>query len=147
MPRRRWRAASAMPWWTRTVAPFCRCRTPRASGIATARARCGAACVTPPVPVRRARVRRRRLRRRAADAGYAGERVSAATRIAVEIVRKRPDQVGSAVHPRRWAVERLLAWLGRDRRLAKDLEATLASATAFLYAASVLLLARRLART
>jgi transposase len=82
-----------------------------------------------------------------ADAGYASERVSAATRIAVQIVRKQPEQVGFAVHPRRWVVERLFAWLGRNRRLAKDFEATLASATAFLYAASVLLLTRRLARS
>jgi transposase len=82
-----------------------------------------------------------------ADAGYASERVSAATRIAVEIVRKQPEQVGFAVHPKRWVVERLFAWLGRNRRLAKDFEATIASATAFLYAASVLLLTRRLARS
>jgi transposase len=81
-----------------------------------------------------------------ADAGYAGERVATATRIAVEIVKKEPDQVGFAVHPRRWVVERFFAWLGRNRRLAKDFEATIASATAFLYAASVLLLTRRLAR-
>jgi transposase len=81
-----------------------------------------------------------------ADAGYAGERVATATRIAVEIVKKKPDQVGFAVHPRRWVVERFFAWLGRNRRLAKDFEATIASATAFLYAASVLLLTRRLAR-
>ena len=71
----------------------------------------------------------------------------AATRIAVEIVRKQPEQVGFAVHPRRWVVERLFAWLGRNRRLAKDFEASIASATAFLYAASVLLLTRRLARS
>jgi transposase len=82
-----------------------------------------------------------------ADAGYAGERVATATRIAVEIVKKKPDQVGFAVHPRRWVVERFFAWLGRNRRLAKDFEATIASATAFLYAASVLLLTRRLARS
>ena len=82
-----------------------------------------------------------------ADAGYAGERVATATRIAVEIVKKEPDQVGFAVHPRRWVVERFFAWLGRNRRLAKDFEATIASATAFLYAASVLLLTRRLARS
>jgi hypothetical protein len=43
-------------------------------------------------------------------------------------------------------VERSFAWLGRNRRLAKDVEATIASATAFLYAASVMLLIRRLAR-
>jgi transposase len=82
-----------------------------------------------------------------ADAGYAGERVATATHIAVEIVKKQPDQVGFAVHPRRWVVERFFAWLGRNRRLAKDFEATIASATAFLYAASVLLLTRRLARS
>jgi transposase len=81
-----------------------------------------------------------------ADAGYAGERVRRATCIAIEIVRKQPDQIGFAVHPRRWVVERLFAWLGRNRRLAKDFEATLASATAFLYAASVLLLIRRIAK-
>jgi putative transposase len=77
------------------------------------------------------------------DAGYVSERVSAATRIAVEIVGKRPDQVGFAVHPRRWVVERLFVSLGRNRRLAKDFEGTIASA--FLYAASALLLTRRLA--
>jgi putative transposase len=43
-------------------------------------------------------------------------------------------------------VERCFAWLGRNRRLAKDFEATIASATAFLYAASVMLLTRRIAR-
>lgn len=81
-----------------------------------------------------------------ADSGYAGERVAKATIIAVEIVRKYPDQVGFAVNPRRWVVERFFAWIGRNRRLAKDFEATLDSARAFLYAASVMLLVRRLAR-
>ena len=37
-----------------------------------------------------------------ADSGYAGEKVATATVIAVEIVRKSPDQVGFAVQPRRW---------------------------------------------
>ena len=72
--------------------------------------------------------------------------VARASRIAIEVVRKPPGQVGFAVHPRRWVIERCFAWLGRNRRLAKDFEATIASATAFLYAASVILLARRLAR-
>ena len=82
-----------------------------------------------------------------ADAGDASERVRTATRVAVEIVRKQPNQVGFIVHPRWWVVERLFAWLGRNRRRAKDFEATLASATAFLYAASVLLLTRSLAQS
>ena len=81
-----------------------------------------------------------------ADSGYAGERPASATCFAIEIVRKPPDQVGFAVHPRRWVVERFFAWISRNRRLWKDPEATLASARAFLYAASVMLLTRRLAR-
>jgi putative transposase len=81
-----------------------------------------------------------------ADSGYTGERVAQATVIAVEIVRKNPDQIGFAVQPRRWVVERFFAWINRNRRLAKDFEATIDSARAFLYAASVMLLVRRLAR-
>ena len=48
--------------------------------------------------------------------------------------------------PRPRVVERTLAWLNRNRRLAKDFEATIASAEAWLFLASVQLLTRRLAR-
>ena len=72
--------------------------------------------------------------------------VATATRIIVEIVAKSPDQIGFAVLPRRWVVERFFAWIGRNRRLAKDFEASIDSARAFLYAASVMLLSRRIAR-
>jgi transposase len=44
-----------------------------------------------------------------ADSGYAGEAPAQATSIRIEIVRKPPDQVGFAVHPRRWVVERFFA--------------------------------------
>ncbi len=81
-----------------------------------------------------------------ADSGYAGEKVARATLIAVEIVRKNPNQICFAVNPRRWVVERFFAWIGRNRRLAKDFEATIDSARAFLNAASVMLLVRRIAR-
>ncbi|WP_336490652.1 IS5 family transposase [Methylobacterium nigriterrae] len=81
-----------------------------------------------------------------ADMGYAGDKPANATCITIEIVKKPPDQVGFAVHPRRWVVERFFAWISRNRRLWRDPEATLASAKAFLYAASVMLLVRRLAR-
>lgn len=67
-----------------------------------------------------------------ADAGYAGGRPASATIITVEIVRKPVGQIGFAVHPRRWVVERFFAWISRNRRLWKDPEATLASAEAFL---------------
>jgi putative transposase len=81
-----------------------------------------------------------------ADSGYQGPRVAAASTIRVEIVRKPEGQIGFAVHARRWVVERFFAWINRNRRLAKDVEATIASAEAFLYAASAILLLRRLAR-
>jgi transposase len=45
-----------------------------------------------------------------------------------------------------FAPARFFAWIGRNRRLAKDFEATVDSARAFLYAASIMLLVRRLAR-
>ena len=63
-----------------------------------------------------------------ADAGYAGDKPATATIITVEIVRKLKDQVGFAVHPRRWVVERFFGWIRRNRRLWRDPEATLASA-------------------
>jgi putative transposase len=47
---------------------------------------------------------------------------------------------------KRWVVERTFAWLGRNRRLAKDFERTIASAEAWLLIASIRLLSRRLAR-
>jgi len=53
---------------------------------------------------------------------------------------------GFQLLPRRWVVERTFAWLGRSRRLAKDFEATIASATAWLLLANLRLLSRRLAR-
>ncbi|MGI8894367.1 MAG: IS5 family transposase [Casimicrobiaceae bacterium] len=81
-----------------------------------------------------------------ADGGYSGELVATATSIIVEIVNKYRDQVGFRVLPRRWVVERFFAWIGRNRRLAKDFEATIASARAFLYAASIMQLSRRIAR-
>jgi transposase len=81
-----------------------------------------------------------------ADTAYSAERVADATCIAIEIVRKPADQVGFAVHPRRWVVEPCFAWLNRNRRLAKDFARTVESALSFLYAASAMLLIRRLAR-
>lgn len=43
-----------------------------------------------------------------------------ASTVIIEIVRNPADQVGFAVHPRRWVVERSVAWLGRNRRPSKD---------------------------
>ncbi len=81
-----------------------------------------------------------------ADGGYQGPRVERASPIRIEVVRRADGQVGFAVIARRWVVERFFAWINRNRRLAKDFEASIASAEAFLYAASSMLLLRRLAR-
>ena len=90
------------------------------------------------------------LRHLFADSAYAGDKLrNALTKFGnwtIEIVRRIADTVGFEVLPRRWVVERTLAWLNRNRRLAKDFEATIASAKAWLYLASVQLLIRRLAR-
>src|ERR1051326_2727165 len=68
-------------------------------------------------------------------------------RWAMEIVRRADAAKGFVLLPRRWVVERTLAWLSRNRRLAKDFEATIASAVIWIMIASVKLLSRRLART
>jgi transposase len=90
------------------------------------------------------------LRHLFADSAYAGDKLRNAMgkfgNWTIEIVRRMADTVGFEVLPRRWVVERTLAWLNRNRRLAKDFEATIASAKAWLYLASVQLLIRRLAR-
>jgi transposase len=89
------------------------------------------------------------LRHLFADSAYAGDKVlSTLTKFGnwtIEIVRRTPHSVGFEVLPRRWVVEHTLAWLNRNRRLAKDFEATIASAKAWIYLASVQLLIRRMA--
>ena len=62
-----------------------------------------------------------------ADGGYAGPRVANASSIRVEVVGKADQQVGFAVIARRWVVERFFAWVNRNRRLAKDVEASIES--------------------
>ena len=64
----------------------------------------------------------------------------------IEIVQRPPGVKGFQLLPRRWVVERTFAWCGRNRRLAKDFEASSESAQAWLTLASVKLLTRRIAR-
>src|SRR5215210_6688837 len=91
------------------------------------------------------------LRHLFADGGYAGDKLrDALTKIGkwtVEIIKRSDAAKGFEVLPRRWVVERTLAWLNRNRRLAKDFEQTIATATAWLFIASVQLYTRRIART
>ncbi|WP_139181814.1 transposase, partial [Edaphosphingomonas haloaromaticamans] len=64
----------------------------------------------------------------------------------IAIIRRSDRATGFEALPRRWVVERTLAWLNRNRRPAKDFEQTVASATAWLFIASIQLLTRRIAR-
>jgi putative transposase len=88
------------------------------------------------------------LRHLFADSVYAGDKLLQALakfgNWSIQIVRRMADTVGFEVLPRRWVVERTLAWLNRNRRLAKDFEASIASAQAWVYVASVQLLIRRI---
>ena len=61
------------------------------------------------------------------------------------VVTKLPGQRGFVVQPRRWAVERTLAWLTNCRRLAKDDEVYTETSEAFIYLAMIQLMLRRLA--
>jgi putative transposase len=62
----------------------------------------------------------------------------------LEIVTTPPEQVGFVVQPRRWVVERTFAWLGTYRRLSKDYEELPDSSEAWIYAASIHLMLKRL---
>jgi putative transposase len=53
---------------------------------------------------------------------------------------------GFVVLPRRWVVERTIAWIDQNRRMSKDYERSCASGEAFVYAAMIRLMARRIAR-
>jgi len=90
------------------------------------------------------------LRHVFADAAYSGQKLEAALaslgQWTLEIVHRSEFAKGFTLLPRRWVVERTIAWLNRNRRLAKDFEATVESAYAWLMIASVKLLSRRLAR-
>ena len=79
-----------------------------------------------------------------ADAGYQGPKFqqglqAACRNVNVEIVR-RADVRRFVVLPKRWIVERTIAWLNRCRRLAKDWERMNRNALAFLRWASIRLM-------
>lgn len=95
------------------------------------------------------RLFQRRLYKLWADGSYTGEGLFTWLRdrfaILLEIV-TRPDQPsGFVVLPRRWVVERTLAWLGRFRRLSKDYEHCTRSSEGMIYLASIHTLLKRLA--
>jgi putative transposase len=83
-----------------------------------------------------------------ADSGYAGPMVKGACEALgcrlVTIARDAAAQ-GFQGLPKRWIVERTLAWLGRNRRLSKDYEHLPAVSEAFVKLAMIRLMIARLA--
>jgi putative transposase len=65
--------------------------------------------------------------------------------VAVDWQKLMPPQ-GFQVLPRRWVVERTIAWIDHNRRMSKDYERLPESAEAFIYVAMSRLMHRRLAR-
>ncbi|MCA1681367.1 MAG: IS5 family transposase [Actinobacteria bacterium] len=83
-----------------------------------------------------------------ADGGYRGQLVAVAKsawQIVVEVVKKPAGQIGFAVLPRRWVVERTLSWLMRFRRLARDYERLPTTHEAFVKWAMIGVMLNRLA--
>ena len=89
------------------------------------------------------------LRKLFADSAYEGPIFHGAVagilpHLEIEIVKRSDRAKGFVVLPKRWIVERTIAWLNRCRRLAKDWENLNRNALAFLKLASIRLMLRKL---
>ena len=89
------------------------------------------------------------LKKLFADGGYQGPEFQRALtkllpQLETEIIKRSDHAKGFVVLPRRWVVERTIAWLNRCRRLAKDWENLNRKALAFLRLASIRLMLRKL---
>ena len=83
-----------------------------------------------------------------ADGGYAGKLVDWVREeagCALEIVRRPKGERGFTVLPKRWVVERTLAWLNKRRRMSKDYERLVETSEAWIRLAMINLMLRRLA--
>jgi len=88
-----------------------------------------------------------RLKVVVADGAYRGleDFVRETLGAVLEVVERSPDQTGFKVLKWRWVVERTVAWVSRNRRMARDYEYLPATTEAFLSLAMSRLLLRRLA--
>lgn len=84
-----------------------------------------------------------------ADGGYAGQLVdwtATQCQLDLEIVKRSADAQGFVLLPRRWVVERTLAWLGRYRLFSKDYEKLPRTSEQEIYMAMSHLMVRRLTK-
>ena len=84
-----------------------------------------------------------------ADSAYQGPKFGNALAkilpcLETEIIKRSNQAKGFVQLPKRWIVERTIAWLNRCRRLAKDWENLNRNALAFLKLASIRLMLRKL---
>jgi len=88
-----------------------------------------------------------RLKKILGDGGYAGDRL-------VKLARKhlkadfegvpRGDEAGFKVIPKRWVVERSIAWFSWFRRLSKDYEASMQSSETYVLIASIAMMLKKI---
>jgi putative transposase len=83
-----------------------------------------------------------------ADSGYAGKLVTwAKTRLGLKVqIVRRTELHKFLVLPRRWVVERTLAWITRSRRTVRDYERLAAHHETVVYWSMIIIMSRRLAR-
>lgn len=88
-----------------------------------------------------------RLKKIIADAGYLGDELVRIARrwlqCVFEVV-KRSEEKGFKVVPKRWIVERSIAWFNWYRRLSKDFEANMETSETWAYIASIDMLLRKI---
>lgn len=80
---------------------------------------------------------------------YAGQLVTWAKthlRLTIKTVSRPKDATGFVVLPRRWVVERTLAWLMHARRHARDYERLVQHSEALITWAAITLMTRRLSQ-
>jgi transposase len=91
----------------------------------------------------------RRVRLVWADGGYAGKLLDWATitcKITLQIVKRSDNVTGFVVLPRRWVVERTLAWIARHRRCVRDYERLATHHEAMVRWSMIRITSRRLAK-
>ncbi len=79
-----------------------------------------------------------------ADSAFADALTKLLSRVKIAIVKRSDQAKGFVTLPKRWIVERTIAWLNRCRRLAKDWGNLNLTALMFLRFASIRLMLRRL---
>jgi transposase len=90
------------------------------------------------------------IRRIYADGGYQGPKAAEAAKQTgswvIEIVKRLDGIVGFEVLPKRWIVERTIAWISHCRRLSRDFERYATTVAAFVRLAMIRIMLRRLTR-